>query len=81
MDPQFTADARRWVYPGVEPPYGYLAFLRADDPVDAGVAEFLGSGCQSVFVSHEHQAVIVSMGDFGFFCDPIWWGRQAGNHA
>jgi CubicO group peptidase (beta-lactamase class C family) len=72
MDPQFTADARRWIYPGVEPPYGYLAFLRAEDPVDAGVAEFLGAGCQSVFVSHEHQAVIVSMGDFGFDCEPIW---------
>jgi len=42
------------------------------------VAEFLGGGCQSVFVSHLHQAVIVSMGDFGFVCEPIWENfRQA----
>ena len=79
----------------MEPPYGYLTYVRESDPVDPGgktmhrcfpdlfghlanhvspmsVAEFLGGGCQSVFVSHLHQAVIVSMGDFGFVCEPIW---------
>lgn len=52
--------------------FGYLAYLRETDPVDPGVAEFLGGGCQSVFVSHKHQATIVSMGDFGLNCEPIW---------
>ena len=52
--------------------FGYLSYLRESDPVDPGVSEYLGAGCQSVFISHEHQAVIVSMGDFGFLCEPIW---------
>eukprot|EP01048_Picozoa_sp_COSAG05_P015902 COSAG05_NODE_1974_length_3765_cov_19.906983_4_plen_295_part_00 len=51
MDEQYAREARSWVYPSVEPPYGYLTFVRPDDPVDPGVAEFLGGGCQSVFVS------------------------------
>jgi CubicO group peptidase (beta-lactamase class C family) len=72
MDEQYSRDARSWVYPSVDPPYGYLTYVREDDPVDPGVAEFLGAGCQSVFVSHEQQAVVVSMGDFGFLCEPIW---------
>jgi hypothetical protein len=72
MDERFSREARSWVYPTAQPPYGYLAYLREADPVDPGVAEFLGGGCQSVFASHKHQAVVVSMGDFGFLCEPIW---------
>ena len=57
--------------------FGYLSYLRESDPVDPGVSEYLGAGCQSVFISHEHQAVIVSMGDFGFLCEPIWTNTRS----
>ena len=41
------------------------------------MSEYLGAGCQSVFISHEHQAAIVSMGDFGFLCEPIWTNTRS----
>lgn len=59
---QYMTEARRWVYPDSGTEYGYTAWLNEEDPVDPEVANFIGAGEQCVTVSHEHQAVIVSMG-------------------
>ena len=60
----YSLEQRSWVYPGVEPPYGYLTYVRESDPVDPGGKTMRPDlfGCHLVTTCHQCQSRNFSAG-------------------
>jgi CubicO group peptidase (beta-lactamase class C family) len=81
MSKQFAIDGRRQQSTAdaafAYSPYGYTLWLNTADTVDPEAGNLNGMFAQCAYFSHEHNAVIVSMGQ-GSVCGPAW---QNGRHA
>jgi len=69
------------VFPTKGTEYGYTTWLDVNDPVDEEVHGFVGMYSQCAWISKEHEAIVVSMGDgdvSGGLCSRAWVNaRQA----
>jgi len=75
MSVEHIRDGRTHVYPGSGTEYGYTTWLDTRDPVDEEVHGFVGMYSQCAWISKEHEAIVVSMGDgdiSGALCSRSW---------
>jgi len=75
MNEQYTKDSRKQMLTNIGENYGYTVWRQANDPVDPDVSSFNGMYSQCAYMTKDHEAIIVSMGQgdiTGALCSRAW---------
>jgi len=62
MNKEYTQTSRTQIFPNSGRAYGYTVWRQENDPVDKNISSFNGMFSQCAYMSKEHEALIISMG-------------------